>query len=176
MYEFLRNQLNYEAHKIILYGQSIGSGPSTFLASNINYPVGGLILHSGIASGLRVILPNMKSHKFDFFPNIDLVQYINCPIFVIHGTDDQEVNVANAQKILQKAKRKNTYSWFVEKAGHNNIENDKKFRYEYFKKLKEFLSVIYQQSQDGAQLRSAIKADEWSKNFDHIYTKYKILP
>lgn len=65
--------MNYDADKIIVYGQSIGSGPSTFLASNPNYPIGALILHSGIASGLRVIMPEMVSHKMDFFPNIDLI-------------------------------------------------------------------------------------------------------
>lgn len=33
-YYFAINQLNFEWFNIIAYGQSLGSGPSTFLASN----------------------------------------------------------------------------------------------------------------------------------------------
>ena len=49
----------------------------------------------------------------------------------------------NAQKIIEKAKKDLVKSWFVEKAGHNNIESDKKFKYVYFKKIKDFLHNIY---------------------------------
>jgi hypothetical protein len=73
-YNFCRYQLNYEWNRIILYGQSLGSGPSTYLASNENFPVGGLILHSSYMSGLRIMVTNMKkTNKKDFFPNIDLI-------------------------------------------------------------------------------------------------------
>jgi dienelactone hydrolase len=38
----MTKQLNIDPKKIIIYGRSIGSGPSVELASK--YPVGGLIL------------------------------------------------------------------------------------------------------------------------------------
>jgi len=59
-YNFLINEMNYKASQIILYGQSLGSGPSVYLASNINSPVGGLILHSPLAGGAMLINSKQK--------------------------------------------------------------------------------------------------------------------
>jgi hypothetical protein len=45
------------AHNIVLYGQSVGSGPSCYLCSKIK-DIGGLILHSPFTSGMRVLTPS----------------------------------------------------------------------------------------------------------------------
>jgi hypothetical protein len=45
------------AHNIVLYGQSVGSGPSCHLCSK-NKEIGGLILHSPFTSGMRVLTPS----------------------------------------------------------------------------------------------------------------------
>lgn len=45
------------------YGQSIGTGPTLYLASHPKYPVGGVILHSPIASGLRVFDIKVTRHS-----------------------------------------------------------------------------------------------------------------
>ena len=62
---------------IILYGYSIGSGPSVALASQPEYQCKGLILHSAICSGLRTALknfpPNNKTSYYDLFPNCELL-------------------------------------------------------------------------------------------------------
>jgi enterochelin esterase-like enzyme len=50
--------LHYKWYNIILYGQSLGSGPSVLLASNMMTPIGGLILHSPLAFGTKVLEPN----------------------------------------------------------------------------------------------------------------------
>lgn len=68
---------------LILYGQSVGSGPSCYLASR--RPVRALILHSPILSGLRVITPNRCLCCCDIFPNVDRMPRMQCPVFVIHG-------------------------------------------------------------------------------------------
>ena len=73
-YEFIIKDLNYEASKVILYGQSIGSGPSIMLAANHSVLIAGLIIHSGFMSGLRVLCPNAPDTKHDIFPNIDYIQ------------------------------------------------------------------------------------------------------
>ena len=41
---------------LLIYGQSVGSGPSTYLA--LNQPCAGLVLHSPIMSGIRVLTPS----------------------------------------------------------------------------------------------------------------------
>jgi len=42
------------------YGRSIGSGPSLYLASHPKCPVSGVILHSPLASGLRLFDINVR--------------------------------------------------------------------------------------------------------------------
>jgi len=42
------------------YGRSIGSGPTVYLATHPDYPVSGVILHSPIASGFKVLDFNVK--------------------------------------------------------------------------------------------------------------------
>lgn len=43
---------------VILYGQSVGSGPCCYLAAKPDETVGGLILHSPFTSGMRVLTPS----------------------------------------------------------------------------------------------------------------------
>jgi hypothetical protein len=50
VYSFLTKNLRVPPEKIVLYGRSIGSGPTCWLAEN--YKVGGVILHSAIMSAI----------------------------------------------------------------------------------------------------------------------------
>jgi hypothetical protein len=57
VYNYVQEHVaNGVSRSIILYGQSVGSGPSCYLASK--QPVGGLILHSPFTSGMRVLTPS----------------------------------------------------------------------------------------------------------------------
>ena len=42
------------------YGRSIGSGPSCYIASHPCFKVAGLVLHSPIASGIRILKFDVK--------------------------------------------------------------------------------------------------------------------
>ena len=53
VYLYLTENLGVDPDKILIFGRSIGSGPSSFLAEK--YPVAGLILHAGLMSIFRVI-------------------------------------------------------------------------------------------------------------------------
>lgn len=75
--------------ELILYGQSVGSGPSCYLASK--KPIAGIVLHSPILSGLRVMTNSRSLACFDIFPNINRIKRIQVPLFVIHG----KVNICN---------------------------------------------------------------------------------
>jgi hypothetical protein len=77
------------SRQVVVYGQSVGSGPSCFLASREH--VAGLVLHSGLTSGLRVLTPSRALGCFDIFPNVDRIQRVTCPVLVIHGEKDVEV-------------------------------------------------------------------------------------
>jgi len=51
---------------IILYGQSVGSGPTVDMGSRLSR-LRGLVLHSPILSGVRVLHPVKRTYWFDIF-------------------------------------------------------------------------------------------------------------
>jgi len=118
-YDYLVTNYAASAQTVILYGQSIGSGPTCYLATQRK--VAGVVIHSGLMSCLRVIRPKDSTPWFDLFPNIDWVRQIKAPLFVLHGTEDVEVPVQHGLALSESAP--NAYKpWIIEGAGHNNIE------------------------------------------------------
>lgn len=65
--------------RIVLYGQSVGSGPSCSLAARPEFGAAGLVLHSGMMSGLRVVMPVTRTFPVDPYPNIDLIK-VRCAV------------------------------------------------------------------------------------------------
>ncbi|CAD8113767.1 unnamed protein product [Paramecium sonneborni] len=141
-YTFLIHQLGYKPTQIIVYGYSIGSGPSINLASNPQYPIGGLIIQSGFSSGLRVISHKIDETPFyDMFPNIDQIQYVSCPVFIMHGANDNIISDEHAKQLAKNTN--NLYElWISQNVGHCGIESDYLNRQQYFQKLQKFIKYI----------------------------------
>lgn len=73
------------------FGTSVGSGPSCYLAEKYKR-VKGLILETPFTSIARIVAGgNIFSLAWDMFPNIDRIEKIDCPVFIIHGTSDSVV-------------------------------------------------------------------------------------
>lgn len=138
LYLYLTDNLGIDTDNIILYGRSIGSGPSCYLAEK--YQVAGVILHSPIASVLRVIFDMRFTLPFDKFPNINRVANIDCPIFVIHGRRDEIVPFRCAEALYERSKIKYP-PYFVEGAGHNNVE---KYASDYLIRIRQFIAHVEQ--------------------------------
>ena len=69
VYRHIRTAHPTACQRIILYGQSIGSGPTLYLASR--ECVSSVIIHSGLLSCVRVLDPTVSSTPFyDLFPNV----------------------------------------------------------------------------------------------------------
>ncbi|KAK9292413.1 hypothetical protein L1049_020382 [Liquidambar formosana] len=68
---------------VILYGQSVGSGPTLHLASRLQ-KLQGVVLHSAILSGKRVLYPVKMTFWFDIFKNIEKIRQVNGPVLLIH--------------------------------------------------------------------------------------------
>ncbi|RZB81232.1 Alpha/beta hydrolase domain-containing protein 17C isoform D [Glycine soja] len=83
VYNCLKNEYGIKQEELILYGQSVGSGPTLHLASKLQ-KLRGVVLHSAILSGIRVLYPVKMTFWFDIFKNIDKIRHVNCPVFVIH--------------------------------------------------------------------------------------------
>lgn len=73
MYECLKKEYGIEEEDLILYGQSVGSGPTLHLAAQLQ-KLRGVVLHSAILSGIRVLYPVKVTFWFDIFKvSLDLV-------------------------------------------------------------------------------------------------------
>ncbi|XP_064992267.1 uncharacterized protein LOC135587068 isoform X2 [Musa acuminata AAA Group] len=83
VYQCLQTEYGVGQEDLILYGQSVGSGPTLHLAAHL-LRLRGIVLHSAILSGLRVVCHVKFSFCFDIYKNIDKIKKVKCPVFVIH--------------------------------------------------------------------------------------------
>ena len=134
-YDFLRNTLEIPAKNIVLYGRSLGSGPSCYLAvksgqtpkdpdSEKAEPVGGLILHAPFMSVFRVVLETGCTLPGDKFPNIDLLPMVASPTILIHGTNDQIVPFHHSERLYEALSDKfRAKPIYIEGMSHNNVHS-----------------------------------------------------
>ncbi len=138
VYEWVVANVTQHEQNVILYGQSVGSGPSCYLASR-RERVGGLILHSPFTSGMRVLTPSRALACLDIFPNIERITKVHCPVFIIHGKKDQEVafehGVALQAAVPDECK---TDPWWVGNKGHNDVIDGNNI-VEYIQRLNRFV-------------------------------------
>lgn len=65
-YKCLEERYGAKQENIILYGQSVGSGPTVDLAARLPQ-LRAIVLHSPILSGLRVMYSVKRSYWFDIY-------------------------------------------------------------------------------------------------------------
>jgi len=168
-YEYLTHRLGFMWNNIILYGRSIGSGPSIYLASHPDYPVSGVILHSPIASGFRIFdFGFKKTDKSDLFPNCDFIEHVKAHVFLMHGEADIDVTIDHGK--LLAAKCRNPYNpWWVEDGDHNNI--DYNFRKSYYLRIGKFLRYVRDFNIDKPieELLEFYTVVPWRDQSNHIY-------
>jgi len=144
VYDYLMTE--YSGAHLVLYGQSIGSGPSVDLACDAARPVGGLVLHCPIASGLSVVVSEMEGPApwFDIYRNLEKVSQVKCKVFVLHGTGDTIVPFDHGKQISDRVKAVSPAlhypPWWVKGADHGDLEV--RFRAEYLRRLKTFLASV----------------------------------
>jgi fermentation-respiration switch protein FrsA (DUF1100 family) len=116
-YEYLTGPLQVLPERIILYGQSIGGGPSVDLAAR--RPVGGLILESAFTSAfacspLTSLLPG------DAFRNIDKIRSVKRPVLSIHGRRDWVVPFRVGKALFEAAPGPKRCVW-IQRGSHNDL-------------------------------------------------------
>ncbi|RHY23237.1 hypothetical protein DYB25_008429 [Aphanomyces astaci] len=145
-FAYLVNVKKTRPEHILLYGRSLGTGPSCYLAakqSRLQAPVGGVVLQvcashhtrlvplshacspsqSPLLSIYRVAFQFRFSLLGDMFCNIDHVGHIESPVTIIHGTRDEVIPFWHGEELFvacQAAWR--SLPLWVQDAGHNNIE------------------------------------------------------
>ncbi|XP_061423989.1 alpha/beta hydrolase domain-containing protein 17C-like isoform X2 [Lethenteron reissneri] len=133
-FQALRTRYGLTPDKVVLYGQSIGTVPTVDLASR--YECAGVVLHSPLASGLRVLFPGIaRTYCFDPFPSIEKISKVSSPVLVIHGTEDEVVDLSHGMAIHARCRRPAEPLW-VEGAGHNDVV----LHAQYMERLQRFLT------------------------------------
>ncbi|KAF5469557.1 hypothetical protein F2P56_013621 [Juglans regia] len=136
VYNCLKSEYGIKQEDLILYGQSVGSGPTVHLASRLQ-KLRGVVLHSAILSGIRVLYPVKMTFWFDIFKNIDKIRNVSCPVLVIHGTNDDIVDWSHGKRLWELSKEKYDPLW-VKGGGHCNLETYP----EYIKHLRKFVNAM----------------------------------
>ncbi|KAJ6673364.1 ALPHA/BETA-HYDROLASES SUPERFAMILY PROTEIN [Salix viminalis] len=118
----LKKDYGIKQEDLILYGQS---------------KLRGVVLHSAILSGIRVLCPVKMTFWFDIFKNIDKIRLVSCPVLVIHGTNDDIVDLSHGKRLWELAREKYDPLW-VKGGGHCNLETFP----EYIKHLRKFINAM----------------------------------
>jgi abhydrolase domain-containing protein 17 len=136
-YTYLRQTLKIPAQNIVLYGRSLGSGPSCHLAAKTalltapdaeyaseDGPVGGLILHAPFTSVYRVVVDTGCTLPGDKFPNIDVLPLVKSPVLMIHGTEDNIVPFAHSGRLFNAiGPAYRARPLYIEGMSHNNVHS-----------------------------------------------------
>ena len=102
----------YEPGRIVLYGESLGTGVAVRLATE--RPVGGVILDApytstaDIAKGLFWYLPVALLMR-DQFRSVDRIGDIKVPLLVMHGEEDSVIPIALSELLFKAANEPKRY-------------------------------------------------------------------
>ncbi|KAL4421927.1 hypothetical protein ABPG77_005211 [Micractinium sp. CCAP 211/92] len=134
-FSYLTQQLGKRPEDTVLYGQSVGSGPTCHLAAQLPQ-LAGVVLHAPFLSGMRVLNPGWRRWPaaLDIFPNHKLAPRIQCPVLVMHGLQDEVIDVSHGKQLAALCKRPSEPFW-ARGRGHQDLEAAA----EYIPRLRQFL-------------------------------------
>ncbi|CAA0825454.1 alpha/beta-Hydrolases superfamily protein [Striga hermonthica] len=120
VYECLQTEYGISQEDLILYGQSVGSGPTLHLAAQLPR-LRGVVLHSAILSGLRVLCHVKFTLCCDIYKNVNKIRKVKSPVLVIHGTEDDVVSWLHGNGLWEMAREPYEPLW-IKGGGHCNLE------------------------------------------------------
>lgn len=120
-YEWLRQR--FPAERIVVYGESLGSGVGVRLAAE--HPVGGLVLDAPFTSAADVAAPlfwylPVRWLMLDQYRSVDRVRDLKAPLLVLHGDRDGVVPFALGERLFAAAPEPKR---FVRIAGGGHEQN-----------------------------------------------------
>ena len=137
--KWLQKEHRKSLSDIVLLGQSIGSGPSSWFAAK-NPGLAGVILQSAFLSGIQVLNPSLKRWPgwLDVFPNKNFVPKISCRTLIIHGTSDMVIDVSHGKKLHLLCRCPSQPLWAAGK-GHEDVEAHE----QYVPTLQRFMTEVF---------------------------------
>ncbi|GMP28572.1 hypothetical protein CsSME_00004056 [Camellia sinensis var. sinensis] len=142
-YRCLEETYGVKEEDVILYGQSVGSGPTLDLASRLPR-LKAVALHSPILSGLRVMYPVKRTYWFDIYKPLAKVLKSGCGrrnggggAVAVAGTADDVVDCSHGKQLWELCKEKYEPLW-IKGGNHCDLE----IYPEYIQHLKKFVSAV----------------------------------
>ncbi|MGD9638115.1 MAG: alpha/beta hydrolase [Alphaproteobacteria bacterium] len=117
---------NYNENQIIVYGESLGSGIAIASAKDLNLKA--VIIESGFSSITETAqeiywyFPASLMVK-DSFRNDLRIKNVKAPLLIIHGSNDNTVNVKQSQKLFNLANDNPKTLKIVDGGEHNKLFN-----------------------------------------------------
>ncbi|CAI2375165.1 unnamed protein product [Moneuplotes crassus] len=104
VFEFITDRCDWKPKDIILFGRSIGTGPATELAAGKE--PGALLLMSGYTS-IRGVVKHISGYFTQYlvaerFNNLEMMSYVKCPTFLIHGQQDELIPYSHSERLHEK--------------------------------------------------------------------------
>lgn len=138
-WRYLTINRHVQPEHIVLFGRSIGSGPTCDMASwGPGLSCGGVILQSPLSSCARVLFGDagLLARPLDPFPNYAKVDRICAPVAIMHGVRDSVVPISHGKTLFSLCKNPFEPLW-LDNSGHDNIPFDQTFTY-----VQEFLESL----------------------------------
>ncbi len=121
---------HYPEDDILVYGRSLGTSVSTFLAAQNNPER--LILETpfysikDVANTRFRYLPVQWLLKYDF-PSYKYAPLVNCPALILHGTNDAVVPYSSGKRLYESFAMPNAELITIAKGKHNNLNEFETF-------------------------------------------------
>ena len=106
-YDYLTGPCGVDACRVLLYGESLGTGIAVDLATRV--PVGGVVLEAAFTSladvGQRIFwfLPvrRLIRNRYD---SLRKIANVNAPLLLLHSRDDEYFSIRHARRLLGAAR------------------------------------------------------------------------
>lgn len=122
IYSMLKHKYSFRTKHMILYGRSVGTGPTCHLAKTV--AVGGIVLDSAFTSCAMVMTRGIDLlGEFDVFRNFNKVQHFESPTLVIHGTKDKLIPISHAELLYSRLKTHIRYHFSKLDCEHNEVSS-----------------------------------------------------
>ncbi|MEX0331943.1 MAG: alpha/beta hydrolase [Puniceicoccaceae bacterium] len=130
------SSFGYQPDRIIHYGRSLGGGPALAMAAE--QPCAGIILEGTFTSIFRVGL-GKNILPWDMFDNLARIRKVQCPVLVIHGTEDRVIPFSHGKALYEAAPGQKSFTW-LDGGTHNNLIEA--YRDSYYSSVTRFIKSI----------------------------------
>ena len=128
-YDFATQTLNVPPSKIVLYGRSIGSGPTLAVAAKVSSQggvLGGVLLHSpftSIKAVARTLVGRWSVLMLDRFLNARNITQLNpdTPVHLLHGEEDRLIPCDQSETLLSLCPSATKSLQILPRVDHNSF-------------------------------------------------------